>query len=271
MHLRKAAIHPYLFEGVENAEFAPEDPPEFGEHLINASGKLKMLDRLLKEFQGKHRILIFSQFKMVLDILADFCYMREYEYARLDGETDFYDRDDEVREFMRQDEEGNYCSEKWIFLISTRAGGLGLNLVGADTVILFDSDWNPQCDLQAMDRAHRIGQRKPVNVYRMITKHSIEEKMLEKQLMKLKFDYLIVAKGRAAEYDDVDDNGKKKDSIENLFNFDVSKLSKQEYKDLVQFGANKIFGNDDDEEDIDAIDLSEILERGEMATIDQVK
>lgn len=204
-----------------------------------------------------------------MDILADYFYMRDYKYCRLDGETDFYERDEEVREFMLQDDDGNYISEHKIFLISTRAGGLGLNLVAADTVILFDSDWNPQCDLQAMDRAHRIGQKLPVNVYRLITKNSIEEKMLEKQIMKLKFDYLIVAKGRAAEYGQ--EEGKKKDTLENLFNFDITKISKQEHKDLVQFGANKIFGGDDEELDLDNMDLDDIIERGELKVKEQEK
>ena len=149
MHLRKAAIHPYLFSGVEK-----EGQDEFGEHIIQTSGKMQMIDKLLKKLKtGGHRCLIFSQFKIVLDILEDFCMLREYNYCRLDGDNTSQERQEDIDEFCKKDEEtGEFNSDKFIFLISTRAGGLGLNLVAADTVIIFDSHWNPQCDLQAMDR-----------------------------------------------------------------------------------------------------------------------
>lgn len=100
---------------------------------------------------------------MVLDILEDFCNFRSHEYCRIDGSTDMTSRDEQIEEFMKEG------SSKFVFLLSTRAGGLGINLTSADTVIIYDSDWNPQMDLQAMDRAHRIGQKNPVNVYRLIT------------------------------------------------------------------------------------------------------
>lgn len=108
-------------------------------------------------------MLIFSQMTMVLDILEDFCNFRSHEYCRIDGSTDMTARDEQIDEFMKEN------STKFVFLLSTRAGGLGINLTSADTVIIYDSDWNPQMDLQAMDRAHRIGQKNPVNVYRLIT------------------------------------------------------------------------------------------------------
>jgi SWI/SNF-related matrix-associated actin-dependent regulator of chromatin subfamily A member 5 len=131
-------------------------------------------------------------------------------------------------------------------------------------VILFDSDWNPQCDLQAMDRAHRIGQKKPVNVYRFITKDSIEEKILEKQLLKLKFDYLIVTKGRQAHQNN--DQGSLEnldfDTLANIFNFDPTKISKKDQIDLMQYGANKIFKTDEYDMDEDE-DIETLLLRGE--------
>jgi SWI/SNF-related matrix-associated actin-dependent regulator of chromatin subfamily A member 5 len=124
-----------------------------------------VLDKLLKKLsrEDKHQVLIFSQMTMVLDILEDYCNYREFKYCRIDGSTDMTSRDEQIEDFM------NPNTEKFIFLLSTRAGGLGINLTSADTVIIYDSDWNPQMDLQAMDRAHRIGQKNLVNVYRLIT------------------------------------------------------------------------------------------------------
>ena len=115
-------------------------------------------------------MLIFSQMSRVLDILEDYCYFRDYEYCRIDGSTSHEDRIEAIDEYNAPD------SEKFIFLLTTRAGGLGINLTSADIVILYDSDWNPQADLQAMDRAHRIGQKKQVKVFRFVT-----EKLLKKK------------------------------------------------------------------------------------------
>ena len=124
-----------------------------------------ILDRLLKKLhaEGNHKVLIFSQMTMVLDILEDYCNYRVFNYCRIDGSTDMNSRDAQIDAFMAEG------SDQFIFLLSTRAGGLGINLTAADTVIIYDSDFNPQMDLQAMDRAHRIGQKNMVNVYRLIT------------------------------------------------------------------------------------------------------
>jgi SWI/SNF-related matrix-associated actin-dependent regulator of chromatin subfamily A member 5 len=92
----------------------------------------------------------------------------------------------------------NETSDKFVFLLSTRAGGLGINLTSADTVIIYDSDWNPQMDLQAMDRAHRIGQKNKVNVYRLITENTVEEKIIERQTVKLKWDSLVIQQAKTA-------------------------------------------------------------------------
>jgi SWI/SNF-related matrix-associated actin-dependent regulator of chromatin subfamily A member 5 len=147
MQLRKVCNHPYLFEGVE-----PEGADEFGEHLVEASGKLTLVDRLLKRIlPKKEQVLIFSCFTQTLNIIEDFCAMREINYCRLDGSTSLEDREEYIEEFTKEN------SEYQLFLISTRAGGLGINLMSANHVIIYDSDWNPQVDLQAMDRAHRIG------------------------------------------------------------------------------------------------------------------
>lgn len=165
MQLRKACNHPYLFPGIED-----ESAPSYGEHIIDNSGKMIVIDRLLKKLrsEGGHKVLLFSQMTMVLDILEDYCNYREYPYCRIDGSTDMDSRDSQIEDFMTEG------TDKFIFLLSTRAGGLGINLTAADTVIIYDSDWNPQMDLQAMDRAHRIGQKNLVNVYRMITENTVE-------------------------------------------------------------------------------------------------
>jgi SWI/SNF-related matrix-associated actin-dependent regulator of chromatin subfamily A member 5 len=158
----------------------------------------------------------------MLDILEDYCLYRGYAYNRIDGQTNQSDRDSAMDEFNAPG------SEKFIFLLSTRAGGLGINLqtyvlrpaachllmcsltsaspvlcvrdmCRADTVVLYDSDWNPQMDLQAMDRAHRIGQTKQVNVYRLVCEKTMEEKIIEKATRKLFLDALVIKQGRLAD------------------------------------------------------------------------
>ena len=185
MHLRKMSIHPYLFPVLEKMH---EDENKWD--LIKYSGKMIVLDKLLLKLRANHRVLLFSQFTSVLDIIEDYLILNGYEYGRIDGSSELADRDETISEFMKED------SQVFILIISTRAGGLGLNLQKADTVIVFDSDWNPQMDIQAIDRAHRIGQTKPVTIYRLITEHSIEEKIMERQRVKLKWDKLCMVKGK---------------------------------------------------------------------------
>ena len=136
--------------------------------------------------------MLFSNFTSFLDILEDYCTMREYKFCRLDGQTELEDRDQSIREFTKPG------SDIFIFMLSTRAGGLGINLMTANHVVLYDSDWNPQVDLQAMDRAHRIGQKKIVYVYRLITKSTVEEKILERQAIRLKLDQMVIQSGKVA-------------------------------------------------------------------------
>lgn len=209
-----------------------------GEHLVTSCGKLVVLSKLLKKLYGKSQVLIFSQMTAVLNILEDYCNYRGYKYCRIDGETYIDDREAAIEAFT---EPG---SDKFVFLLSTRAGGLGINLATADTVVMYDSDWNPQVDLQAIDRAHRIGQTKPVMVYRLITENSIEEKIIERQRVKLKWDSLIVQKGKLA------DKGQA--------------MNKDDLKSLINFGANEIFksttGTITDE------DIDQLLKRGEERT-----
>ena len=129
---------------------------------------------------------MFSQFTSMLDIIEDFCMMRGYRFARIDGSTDLEVREAYIKSFTAAG------SQELVFLISTRAGGLGINLTSANHVVLYDSDFNPMVDLQAMDRAHRIGQKKTVFVYRLVTKDTVEEKLIERQAIKLKLDELVI-------------------------------------------------------------------------------
>lgn len=187
MQLRKCCNHPYLFEGAE-----PGPPYTTDEHLVYNAGKMAVLDKLLKRLkQQGSRVLIFSQMSRLLDILEDYCVFRQYKYCRIDGGTAHEDRIAAIDDYNKPD------SEKFVFLLTTRAGGLGINLTSADIVILYDSDWNPQADLQAMDRAHRIGQTKQVIVYRFVTDNAIEEKVLERAAQKLRLDQLVIQQGRA--------------------------------------------------------------------------
>ncbi|KAI9923825.1 hypothetical protein ASPWEDRAFT_109939 [Aspergillus wentii DTO 134E9] len=168
-----------------------DDPNAIDETLVTASGKMLLLDRLVSCLLKKgHKILIFSQFKTQLDILQDWAtLLRSWHCCRIDGAISQTDRQAQIKAF-------NTDPKHKLFLLSTRAGGQGINLVAADTVILYDSDWNPQQDLQAQDRAHRIGQTKPVIVYRLATKGTVEQTLLEKADSKRRLERLVIQKGK---------------------------------------------------------------------------
>ncbi|KAL6732400.1 hypothetical protein Aduo_003162 [Ancylostoma duodenale] len=186
MQLRKCVLHPYLFKGVEPEPFVE------GEHMVEASGKFLVLDRLLRYLkEKKHKCLIFSQFVIVLDIVQDFMNLRGYNYERFDGSVRAEERFAAISNFQRsKTKKGRRSPEKddpWCFLLTTKAGGVGLNLSAADTVIFLDADWNPQNDIQAMARCHRIGQNKPVRVIRLIARYTVEQHMHARIRDKLKF------------------------------------------------------------------------------------
>lgn len=211
--MRKVCNHPYLFEGVEE-----ENQPLPVDHLVSTSGKMLVLDKLLMKLSSEsHKVLIFSQMTRMLDILEDYCNYRQFEYCRIDGDTDIVSRDNQIAEFTEP------TSTKFVFLLSTRAGGLGINLASADTVVLYDSDWNPQMDLQAIDRAHRIGQKNPVNVYRLVCEDTVEEKIIERQRVKLSWDTLVIQQGRLTQKNKV--------------------FTKDQLKEMVQHGANNVKEN----------------------------
>ncbi|XP_066218207.1 chromodomain-helicase-DNA-binding protein 1-like isoform X1 [Saccopteryx leptura] len=180
--LRKCVAHPYLFDGVE-----PE-PFEIGDHLIEASGKLHLLDKLLAYLYSRgHRVLLFSQMTQMLDILQDYMDYRGYSYERVDGSVRGEERHLAIKNFGQQ--------PIFVFLLSTRAGGVGMNLTAADTVIFVDSDFNPQNDLQAASRAHRIGQNKSVKVIRLIGRDTVEEIICRKAASKLQLTSMIIEGG----------------------------------------------------------------------------
>ncbi|KAI4813106.1 hypothetical protein KUCAC02_024454 [Chaenocephalus aceratus] len=187
MLLKRCCNHPYLVE-------YPLDPAtqefKIDEQLVQSSGKFLILDRLLPALKTRgHKVLIFSQMTSILDLLMDYCYLRGYQYSRLDGSMSFSERDENMTKFSKD-------PDVFLFLLSTRAGGLGINLTAADTVIIFDSDWNPQADLQAQDRCHRIGQTKPVVVYRLVTANTIDQKILEKASAKRKLEQMVIHKNK---------------------------------------------------------------------------
>ncbi|OMP00711.1 SNF2-related protein [Corchorus olitorius] len=192
IQLRKACSHPYLFPGIE-----PE-PFEEGEHLVQASGKLMVLDQLLKKlYDSGHRVLLFAQMTNTLDILQDFLELRKYSYERLDGSIRAEERFAAIRSFSKRSAEGSLNPEfdqnaAFVFMISTRAGGVGLNLVAADTVIFYEQDWNPQVDKQALQRAHRIGQINHVLLINLVTERSVEEVIKRRADRKLQLSHNVV-------------------------------------------------------------------------------
>ncbi|KAA3677467.1 SWI/SNF-related matrix-associated actin-dependent regulator of chromatin subfamily A member 2/4 [Paragonimus westermani] len=205
MQLRKICNHPFMFSHIESAiaeqnflsTYGNNPPPGMaaptqveGKMLYRASGKFELLDRILPKLKAcGHRILIFCQMTSLMTIMQDYFDYRNFRYLRLDGTTRSEDRGELLVKF------NDTTEDIFIFLLSTRAGGLGLNLQAADTVIIFDSDWNPHQDLQAQDRAHRIGQQNEVRVLRLISINSVEEKILAAARFKLDVDQKVIQAG----------------------------------------------------------------------------
>ena len=193
MELKKCSNHAFMLpiaeqrrmEGVDR-----NDRKEVLKTLITCSGKMMILEKLLTKLKAEgHRVLIFSQMVNMLNILGEYCVLKGEKFQRLDGTVAAGPRAQAIEHFNSPD------SQDFIFLLSTRAGGLGINLTAADTIIIFDSDWNPQADLQAMARAHRIGQTRPVQVYRLVSKDTLEEDILERARNKMILEYLTIQKG----------------------------------------------------------------------------
>ncbi|KAL3080298.1 hypothetical protein niasHS_012403 [Heterodera schachtii] len=244
MELKKSCNHCCLVRQYDEIE---EEPQARLQQLLKSSGKLILLDKLLCRLRETgHRVLIFSQMVMMLDILEEYMRLRRFPTQRLDGS---------MRSDLRKQALDHFNapgSPDFCFLLSTRAGGLGINLATADTVIIYDSDWNPQNDLQAMSRAHRIGQKKQVNIYRLVTKGSVEEEIVERAKQKLVLDHLVIQR--------MDTTGKtvlSKNAI-NHIPFDKTELTA-----ILKFGAAELFREEGDESQDLELDIDEILNRAE--------
>ncbi|XWS26170.1 hypothetical protein CRYUN_Cryun26dG0008000 [Craigia yunnanensis] len=199
MELRKLCCHPFMLEGV-----GPdiEDANEAYKQLLESSGKLQLLDKMMVKLKEQgHRILIYSQFQHMLDLLEDYCTYKIWQYERIDGKVGGAERQ------IRID----------------RAGGLGINLATADTVIIYDSDWNPHADLQAMARAHRLGQTNKVMIYRLITRGSIEERMMQMTKKKMVLEHLVVGRLKA------------------------QNINQEELDDIIRYGSKELFADENDE------------------------
>ncbi|KAK9274029.1 hypothetical protein L1049_018843 [Liquidambar formosana] len=252
VELKKCCNHPFLFESADHGyggDTHTNDNSKL-ERIILSSGKLVILDKLLvKLHETNHRVLIFSQMVRMLDILAEYMSFRGFQFQRLDGSTKAELRQQAMDHFNAPG------SDDFCFLLSTRAGGLGINLATADTVIIFDSDWNPQNDLQAMSRAHRIGQQDVVNIYRFVTSKSVEEDILERAKKKMVLDHLVIQKLNA------EGRLEKKETKKGSY-FDKNELSA-----ILRFGAEELFKEDKNDEEskkrLLSMDIDEILERAE--------
>ncbi|KAI8088403.1 hypothetical protein BDF21DRAFT_413129 [Thamnidium elegans] len=242
MQLRKCCIHPYLLEGAEDvivSECNAVGHVEQFNCLVQSSGKLVLIDKLLRKLiQGNHKVLIFSQFTSCLDILADYLRGRSYAYERIDGSVPGDQRQAAIDRFSTLPIE-----ESFVFLLCTRAGGVGINLTAADTCIIFDSDWNPQNDLQAQARCHRIGQTKPVQIYRLICANTYEKDMFDRAGMKLGLDKAVMGT-----HDDGNANK-------------TTELGRKEIEDLLKKGAYGAMLDDEASAKFCEEDIDQILER----------
>ncbi|CCC11888.1 hypothetical protein SMACR_05100 [Sordaria macrospora] len=202
--MRKVLFGPTLAEekALEKQKFTNITVPSM-RRFVTDSGKLAKLDELLRELkENGHRVLLYFQMTRMIDLMEEYLTYRNYKYCRLDGSTKLEDRRDTVADFQTR-------PEIFIFLLSTRAGGLGINLTSADTVIFYDSDWNPTIDSQAMDRAHRLGQTKQVTVYRLITRGTIEERIRKRAMQKEEVQRVVITGGSSAAGGGVDFSGRR--------------------------------------------------------------
>ncbi|EZG56850.1 DNA helicase [Gregarina niphandrodes] len=246
VELKKICNHPFLIH-------APDDRETYNREILWSSGKMCLLDKLLRLMKDKgHRVLIFSQMVKMLNILSTFLTLRGFKHQRLDGTMSRDVRKKAMDQFNAPD------SEDFCFLLSTKAGGLGINLTTADTVIIYDSDWNPQNDLQAEARAHRIGQTKPVQIYRVVTKDSVEEDILERAKAKMVLDALVVQGLNTNADSSVLSSAKQ-----------ANGFSREELAKILKFGATKLWQKGADGVDVNGdplaaeIDLDKVLAEAE--------
>ncbi|XP_019447576.1 PREDICTED: CHD3-type chromatin-remodeling factor PICKLE-like isoform X1 [Lupinus angustifolius] len=215
MELRKLCCHPYMFEG---AQPHLDDTEEAFKQLLESSGKLQLLDKIMTKLKEQgHRVLVYTQFQHMLDLLEDYCSYKNWYYERIDGKVGGAERQIRIDRFNAKN------STRFCFLLSTRAGGIGINLATADTVIIYDSDWNPHADLQAMARAHRLGQTNKVMIFRLITRGTIEERMMQLTKKKMVLEHLVVGKLKA------------------------QNINQEELNDIISYGSKELFADENDE------------------------
>lgn len=227
MDLKKCCNHPYLFPSAQSE--APKYPNGAyeGNGLVKSCGKLILLQKMLRKlYNDKHRVLIFSQMTKMLDILEDFLEYEGYKYERIDGTITGQVRQDAIDRYNAPG------AQQFVFLLSTRAGGLGINLATADSVIIYDSDWNPHNDIQAFSRAHRIGQANKVMIYRFVTRSSVEERITQVAKKKMMLTHLVVRPGMGGR---------------------SAALSKKELDDILKFGTEDLFKEESTEAETAAI------------------
>ena len=255
MQLRKCCNHPYLFDGAEPHPTNDQDQAATLRSLISSSGKLELVDRMVTRLIKRgHRVLIFSQFTRVLDILEDWLHYRNIGYQRIDGAVAGASRQKRIDRFNHvAADKSSGAGGSSVFLLSTRAGGQGINLATADTVIIFDSDWNPHNDLQAQSRAHRLGQKRPVMVYRLVTRATVEERMMQQMKEKLILEHLVVRKmpgasvassASAAVGAHDKEEGEGEEGKEKKKKKGSGKLDQKELDEILRFGAQELFKQD---------------------------
>ncbi|MCJ1476820.1 hypothetical protein MMC13_005489 [Lambiella insularis] len=236
MQLRKLCNHPFVFEQVEEQMNPGKGTNDL---LWRTAGKFELLDRILPKFYASgHRVLMFFQMTQIMNIMEDFLRLRGLQYLRLDGSTKSDDRSELLKLFNAPN------SPYFCFLLSTRAGGLGLNLQTADTVIIYDSDWNPHQDLQAQDRAHRIGQKNEVRILRLISSGSVEEKILERAKFKLDMDGKVIQAGK---FDNKSSNEEREALLRTLLDSAEAADQLAEQEEMDDDDLNTIMARSEDE------------------------
>ncbi|XP_051932909.1 chromodomain-helicase-DNA-binding protein 5 isoform X2 [Hippocampus zosterae] len=258
MDLKKCCNHPYLFPvAAVEAPVLPNGSYD-GSQLVKSSGKLTLLQKMLKKLKDEgHRVLIFSQMTKMLDLLEDFLEFEGYKYERIDGGITGGLRQEAIDRFNAPG------AQQFCFLLSTRAGGLGINLASADTVIIYDSDWNPHNDIQAFSRAHRIGQNRKVMIYRFVTRGSVEERITQVAKRKMMLTHLVVRPGLGSKTGSMS-----KQELDDILKFGTEELFKDEMEAARNMGGDNKDGEEGNVIHYDDDAISKLLDRSQDATED---
>lgn len=250
----------------ENTRYTRIQVPSM-RRFVTDSGKLAKLDQLLRDLkEGGHRVLLYFQMTRMIDLMEEYLTYRNYKYLRLDGSTKLEDRRDTVHDFQTR-------PDIFIFLLSTRAGGLGINLTAADTVIFYDSDWNPTIDSQAMDRAHRLGQTRQVTVYRMITRGTIEERIRKRALQKEEVQRVVIAGGGGAgvDFNTRSKENRSKDIVHWLADDDQADIIEQKEKEMAEKGEENKKGKKKTGGRKKDVSMDDLYHEGESPWLESLK